>query len=95
MKLYDEFKDKRDKFEIVAIHDHRAKTLDEMDKHLKDKKIIEKWGRELPFVVLLDAENATCTNFGIQFFPTTVLIDPEGKLVRGGKAELAAILAQK
>jgi hypothetical protein len=42
-------------------------------------------GRSLPFPILLDAQNgqrgATVAAYGIQAFPTTILIDPEGKLV--------------
>jgi len=96
MKLYDEHKDKRDKFEILAFHDATVKTLAEMDQKLEQKRIIEKrWnGRTLPFPVLLDASGAWIRELEITSFPTIVLIDPEGRVVKdGGERMLADKLA--
>ena len=88
MKMYDEFKELRDKFEILAFHDTKAKTFEEYDE--KMKPVIEKrWkGKELPFPVLLDSTGKTIRNFGISAYPTLVLIDPEGKIVRRGGDKL-------
>jgi thiol-disulfide isomerase/thioredoxin len=83
--LYDDHKDERDKFEIIAFHDGTVKDFAEMDsKNEKTKQSL--WhGRDLPFPVLLDvpqgSHGATTAEFEIQSFPTTILIDPEGKLV--------------
>ena len=52
--------------------------------------MIEKaWGgKSLPFPVLLDETRSTIDGWGIRAFPTIVLIDPEGKLVRGGSEKM-------
>jgi hypothetical protein len=81
MDLYDAHRDHRDKFEIIAFHDATAKTFDELDKQLV-KTIQNTWrGRSLPFPILLDATGQTLKEYGIRAFPTTILIDPDGKLV--------------
>lgn len=38
----------------------------------------------LPFPILLDSTRTTIKNYGIDSFPTAILIDPEGKVVAGG-----------
>ena len=85
----------RDRFEVLAFHDPSAKTFAELDEKLKP--VIEKhWrGKSLPFPILLDAGGATVKRYGIQGYPTTILIDPEGRIVKGGselmlKEKLAA-----
>ena len=85
MKLYDEFEDRRDEFEILALHDSSVKSLAELDERLKPT--VQRWGRALPFPILLDSTGKTIQNFGVFGFPTTMLIDPEGKLVRRGGLE--------
>ncbi len=79
--LYEAHRDHRDKFEILAFHDASAKSFEELDKKL-EPIIKNTWGgKTLPFPILLDSTGATIREFGITAFPTTVLIDPEGKLV--------------
>ena len=53
-------------------------------------------GRALPFPILLDATGKTLEAYGITAFPTSVLIDPEGRVV-GPDAEerLAEALGKK
>ena len=46
----------------------------------------------MPFPVLLDGEGKTYGIYGIQGWPTTLLIDPEGHLVKDGDL---AMLAEK
>ena len=48
--------------------------------------IVEKvWaGKQLPFPVLIDGEGKTSGVYGIQSWPTVLLIDPEGHLVKNG-----------
>ena len=96
MKFYEEHKDQRDKFEILAFHDARAKTFAELDEKLKPI-IADKWGgKPLPFPILLDATEETIKAWEIRAFPTIIVIDPEGKLVKGGNlALLKAALEQK
>jgi thiol-disulfide isomerase/thioredoxin len=83
--FYDDHAADRDKFEVIAFHDGTVKDFAEMDaKNAETRKSL--WhGRDLPFPVLLDAQNgergATVKTYGLTSFPTTILIDPEGKLV--------------
>lgn len=94
MKLYDEYAELRDRFEILAFHDATAKTLDELDRKLA-RVVASRWGgKALPFPVLLDATGSTVRSFGIRAYPTAVLIDPRGRVVKGdAEATLAATLA--
>jgi len=49
-----------------------------------ERIIKEKWGgKELPFPILLDATGQSLRNFSITALGTHVLINPEGKVVRG------------
>jgi alkyl hydroperoxide reductase subunit AhpC len=83
MKFYEEHADKRDRFEIIAFHDARATSLDDMDTQLKSRNIIDQhWGgKHLPFPILHDASGDTIRSMGIRAFPTLLLVDPDGKLV--------------
>lgn len=88
MKFYDENADMKKYFEILAFHDKTAGTFEELDKKL-EKTIQEAWnGRALPFPILLDSSGSTIQKWGIHAFPTVVLIDPKGRLVKGGSEEL-------
>ena len=57
-------------------------TLVELDKHLKP--IEKRWGRPLPFPILLDDDDATARIYGIRSYPTLLLIDPDGRVTEGG-----------
>lgn len=83
--LYEDHAGERDKFEVLAFHDGTVKDFSEMDAKTEETKKMLWRGRNLPFPVLLDAQNgergATIKAYGLQSFPTTILIDPQGKLV--------------
>jgi thiol-disulfide isomerase/thioredoxin len=83
--LYEDHAAERDKFEILAFHDGTVKDFSEMDAKTEHSKKTLWHGRDLPFPVLLDAQKgrhgATIEAFEINSFPTTILIDPQGKLV--------------
>lgn len=70
-----------ERFEILAFHDDSAKDFEQLDKNTASAKELYWDGRDLPFPVLLDASGETIKQFGIQAFPTMILVDPEGKLV--------------
>ncbi len=90
MKFYEEHAAQRDRFEILAFHDDRAKSLNDLDQKL-EKTIKDVWGgKTLPFPILLDATGQTIKDWGIFSFPTVVLIDPQGRIVKGGSEELLA-----
>jgi thiol-disulfide isomerase/thioredoxin len=88
--FYDEHVAARDRFEIIAFHDATARDMADVDaKTERTRKNVWR-GRNLPFPILLDSpkgeHGATAGAFGITSFPTTLLIDPAGKLV--GEATL-------
>lgn len=91
--LYEAHKKDRDKFEIIAFHDGTVKDFAELDKKLTQVRKRYWGGRDLPFPILLDATGETIKTFDIRAFPTTLLIDPEGKLVgQAGEEQLEAKL---
>lgn len=86
--FYEDHQADRDKFEVVAFHDSSVHDLEEMDARTGGAKKSAWAGRDLPFPILLDAEDgATVEAYGITSFPTTLLFDPEGKLV--GESSMA------
>ncbi len=83
MALYEKYATIQDKFEVLAFHDATVKTFEELDEKL-EPIIKERWdGKALPFPILLDPTRATLKAFGISAYPTNILIDPEGKIVKG------------
>ena len=85
--LYEAHKKDREKFEILAFHDGTAKTFAELDEKIARPRNRYWGGRDLPFPILLDAPGQTIKDWGVHSFPTTLLIDPEGKLVGRAEAE--------
>ena len=83
--LYEDHAGERDKFEVLAFHDGSVKDFSEMDAKTEQTKRTLWHGRSLPFPILLDAQNGqrgtTVAAYEIHAFPTTILIDPQGKLV--------------
>lgn len=84
IKLYDQFKDRRKDFEIIAFHDTKAKSFAELDPRLAQLKSKFWGGRDLPFPILLDATGNTLRTFGVSSFPTVIVIDPKGRVVPHG-----------
>ena len=86
--LCEEYQDVRDGFEILAFHEASAKSFEELDPHL-DALTAERWGgKPLPFPILLDATGETVDKLGVSSYPTLLLVDPEGKVVRGASLQL-------
>jgi thiol-disulfide isomerase/thioredoxin len=86
-KFYEEHAADRDRFEILAIcntAEEKARTIEAFDALVAP--IVEKvWaGKQLQFPVLIDGEGKTSGVYGIQSWPTVLLIDPEGHLVKNG-----------
>ena len=82
MALDDTFRDRRADYEIVTIHDSTVSSLEQLRRELVSLE--EGWGRSLPFGVLLDAGGDVCRSYGVERFPTSVAISPEGVIVSGG-----------
>jgi hypothetical protein len=85
--LYETREKDRDKFEIIAFHDGSVKDFKELEEKLKTVKKMYWRDRDLPFPVLLDSTGQTIKDYGVRAFPTTILIDPEGKLVGEAREE--------
>ena len=78
---------------VIGVHDGTIGSLKELE--AKMKQLEEKrWGRDLPFLIALDgggkrpikgtdltALGATTAAYGISAFPTTVLVDKNGRVV--------------
>jgi peroxiredoxin len=94
-KFYKEHAAERDRFEILAIcntEQEQALTFEAFDP-LAEPLVKDVWnGKQLPYPVLLDGEGKTAEVYGIQRWPTVLLIDPEGRLVKNGDL---ALLAEK
>ncbi|MCB9894849.1 MAG: TlpA family protein disulfide reductase [Planctomycetes bacterium] len=90
MKLWDEHKDQQDKFAIIAIHNphKQAPTFEKLDALLESRGTLKKWGQNLPFTVALDNSGETVKTYGIEAYPTQVLIDPDGNVVAGGSEHM-------
>ena len=94
--FYEKHKDKRDRFELIAFHDASVKSFKEMDAKLIEIRKKYWGGKRLPFPVLLDASGSTLADWQIGFFPTQILIDPEGRLLGlAGLKTLETKLAEK
>jgi hypothetical protein len=91
MAFYEAHQSERDRFEILAICidiDGEIKSMAELDKQLQPiVKYV--WGKPLPFPILLDPTFTTWERYGLPGLGTTVLIDPDGKLVKGDENTLA------
>jgi len=85
MDFYQAHQNDRDKFEIIAFHDNSVSNLAELEKKMRPLEQGVWKGRKLPFPVLLDSSGQTVrTNYGVRGFPTVLLIDPTGILVKNG-----------
>ncbi|MBI2823873.1 MAG: TlpA family protein disulfide reductase [Planctomycetia bacterium] len=98
-KFYEDHAADHDRFEILAIcntEEEKALTIEAYD--ALAATIVEKvWaGKQLPFPVLIDGEGRTSGIYGIQSWPSVLLIDPEGHLVKNGdQTTLAEKLKEK
>ena len=71
----------RKSFEILAIHSPDGKSSASLKESLV-KLEKEYWhGKPLPFPLLFDETGKTIRAWGIESYPTTLLIDPHGKLM--------------
>lgn len=70
-----------DKFVVLAVHSPNATDFAMLDEKLKP--IVRRtWhGRTLPFPILLDTSGQMVKDYGVEFWPTAVLIDPDGRVV--------------
>jgi thiol-disulfide isomerase/thioredoxin len=71
----------RDKFKIVTVHEREVTDFAGLDEKLKPI-VARVWrGRSFPFPILLDTGGSMSRDYGVRYFPTAVLLDPEGRVV--------------
>ena len=81
MAIFDDHESERDRFVILTVHSTETKTFAELDEKVKPV-VRDMWaGRMIPFPILLDGDGKLQETFGVNHWPTTLLFDPEGKLV--------------
>jgi peroxiredoxin len=95
-KFYEVNRAHRDQFEILAIcvdHSGEMESIADVDRALKP--IVENvWdGKQLPFPILLDPSMTTLERYGVPGYQT-LLVDPEGQLVKGDEETLAKHLSE-
>jgi hypothetical protein len=78
--LHDKFADQN--LVVIAVHDGSVKSIAEMDERIAGTRQTRWFGRDLPFLIALDGDGATTAAFGITTFPTPLLIDRDGNVVR-------------
>ena len=82
-KFYQQHRDQRDRFEILAICVDVDENLDSIAQVEKQLAPIVKYvwnGQDLPFPLLLDSRLKTWQSFGLDFMAKTLLIDPQSNL---------------
>lgn len=81
MALYDRHAGLRDQFEVLAMHSPDGESLAGVKTEL-DRIVAGPWKGQRPaFPLIFDRTGATHKRYGIEMYPTTLLIDPQGKLV--------------
>ncbi len=82
MEIHDDHQAERDKYVVLTVHSaHGGESLAKIDEKLVPI-VRDTWGgRMLPFPILLDSDGTIQKTFGVAHWPTTILFDPEGKLV--------------
>jgi len=92
LELHETFADRRDEFTVLLMHARHpvvANLADVDSVFYSNGGVAERYwqGRRLPFPFLFDGANATWEAFGtLGYFEA--LVDPEGRLVRGGGVEM-------
>jgi RNA polymerase sigma factor (sigma-70 family) len=92
VESFEHFKGKPVAF--IALHDQSIQSREEYDRRLSEVKRLAWNNRELPFQVALDrpssdvpsgetgiGQGVTCKRYQIEMFPTTLVIDQDGKVV--------------
>ena len=81
VEIYDNHEDERDKYVILTVHSPETKSFFMLYEKVKSVVNTTWAGRMIPFPILLDGDGKIQETFGVSHWPTTLLFDPEGKLV--------------
>jgi hypothetical protein len=85
----------RNRYQLFAFHEPSAKTFADLDPKMAPLKEQHWGGKDLPMPILLDASGETMKRYGISGFPTKILIDPQGRVVRGGNDKVLEEMLKK
>lgn len=98
MSFYEKHAAQRDQFEILSICidiEGDLKSMADLDRAL-EPIVKHVWGgKSPPFPILLDPTFKTWERFGLSGLGTVILIDPDGKLVKGDETTLAEKLKER
>jgi thiol-disulfide isomerase/thioredoxin len=84
IKFYKQHSAEQSRFEIVAIHSPDGKSFSGIH-DAYDQLTQKAWsGQSLPFPLVFDATGATHKRWGVEIYPTYLLLDPAGQLVGEG-----------
>jgi thiol-disulfide isomerase/thioredoxin len=87
IKFYRDHTEQRSRFEIIGVHSPDAKSYAAaLPAMMKLKKT--QWGGQIPpYPLVFDSSGKTHTLWGIEAYPTTLLVSPQGKLVGAGSLQ--------
>jgi thiol-disulfide isomerase/thioredoxin len=97
IKFQDEHHAENERFKILSMCvdvDEDLKSAADLDKKL-EPVVKHVWGKPIPFPILLDPTFTTWERYGLTYFGTLILIDPEGNLVEGDETVLAEKLKER
>ncbi len=72
------------RFQLLGFHDATVPSLEDLDRKMAVLQARMWGGKPLAYPLLLDASGQTVRAFGIDEYPTLVLIDPKGDVVQAG-----------
>jgi thiol-disulfide isomerase/thioredoxin len=79
--FYETHSQQRDRFEIIAVHSPDGASLAAIQPDY-DNLVKRAWsGKPMPYPLVFDSTGATQKRWGVEAYPTTLLIDPDGNLV--------------
>jgi len=80
----------RAQFEIIAVHSPDGASLAAIQPQYE--RLVKAWkGKSIPFPLLFDSSGETHKRWGIEAYPTNILVDREGRIAgAGGLDELAS-----
>jgi len=73
-----------DRFQLLGFHDATVPSMEALDQKMAPLQKRMWGGKALACPLLLDASGETIRAFGIDEYPTLVLIDPAGNVVQAG-----------
>jgi thiol-disulfide isomerase/thioredoxin len=87
INFYKQHSAERSRFEIVAIHSPDGKSFSGI-RGAYDQLTQKVWsGQSLPFPLVFDSSGATHKRWGVEVYPTSLLLDPSGQLVGEGNID--------